>query len=261
MTDIVPELLEKIRARMAEKKAADPQLRKFLERVEAGTATQAEVQRLSETLGNILGDVLAEFYAPGYLPDETLYWNIAERTLIPMLRENHQTINQAATLVQNATDEGNGIGLNPIQTKFPEERATGIVRDMCEDGIELAESVRRMKTDVTNITESFFDDWVQTNAAFRYQTGMNPQIIRSTNGNCCEWCSNLAGVYDYSEVRDTGNDVYRRHTNCNCQITFKDNRARRMQNVSTRRGEASRTLNTKEIIERRKTYRAGLKRG
>ncbi|WP_205422898.1 hypothetical protein [Granulicatella sp. zg-ZJ] len=48
--------------------------------------------------------------------------------------------------------------------------------------------------------------------------GLSPKIIRTHTGNCCDWCRNLAGVYDYPKVPK---DVYRRHGNCRCTVDYK----------------------------------------
>jgi hypothetical protein len=73
----------------------------------------------------------------------------------------------------------------------------------------------------------------------------------------CPWCENLAGTYDYADVKATGSDVYRRHENCRCIVTYQQgaNRQdawskttwteqdaeRRSELVSARMGELSRT--------------------
>ena len=52
---------------------------------------------------------------------------------------------------------------------------------------------------------------------------MGPVIVRTAAPECCVWCAKLSGVYDYNEVRDTGNDVFRRHERCRCTVTYRDN--------------------------------------
>ena len=46
----------------------------------------------------------------------------------------------------------------------------------------------------------------------------------------CKWCTNLAGRYEYGQEPD---DVYRRHDNCGCTVTYENGRER--QNVWTKK--------------------------
>ena len=40
---------------------------------------------------------------------------------------------------------------------------------------------------------------------------------------CCEWCTRMAGRYRYGEEPE---DVYRRHDNCSCTVTYESGRQR-----------------------------------
>ena len=40
---------------------------------------------------------------------------------------------------------------------------------------------------------------------------------------CCKWCSAIAGRYEYSEAPE---DIYRRHDNCGCTVTYENGRTR-----------------------------------
>lgn len=85
---------------------------------------------------------------------------------------------------------------------------------------------------ITNFCMSIVDDSVKNNADFHYKTGLRPKIIRITDGRCCEWCSKLAGSYDYEKVRNAGNDVFRRHRNCGCIVAYDpDDGTKRIQNA------------------------------
>ena len=64
-------------------------------------------------------------------------------------------------------------------------------------------------------------------------SGLAPKIKRTSTGHCCEWCEKLVGTYNYEDVRDTGNDVFRRHRHCRCTVEFITNGKR--QNVHTKK--------------------------
>lgn len=72
---------------------------------------------------------------------------------------------------------------------------------------------------VSNLCHAFYDQYVEANVKFRSKAGMKTVIIRRQLGKCCEWCANLAGIYTPEKAPA---DIYRRHDNCKCMVTYKD---------------------------------------
>lgn len=73
------------------------------------------------------------------------------------------------------------------------------------------------------VSMSFHDDFVKEQADFRSRAGLKCYITRTTDGNCCPWCTKYAGRYEYGEEPE---DIYRRHDNCGCSVTFENGRQR-----------------------------------
>ncbi len=71
-----------------------------------------------------------------------------------------------------------------------------------------------------NFSQSIVDNAVRQNADFQWKSGLEPKIVRTAEYKCCKWCSNLEGSHRYEDVKDTGNDVFRRHNNCRCKVTY-----------------------------------------
>lgn len=71
---------------------------------------------------------------------------------------------------------------------------------------------------VRNLVHSFYDSFVEANVQARHQAGLQTVIIRRQLSKCCEWCANLAGIYDYDNAP---RDVYKRHDNCKCMVTVE----------------------------------------
>lgn len=71
---------------------------------------------------------------------------------------------------------------------------------------------------IANISQSFYDKYVEVNARFRARSGVKTVIVRRELGKCCNWCSQLAGIYNYGEAPD---DIYSRHDNCRCMVTVR----------------------------------------
>lgn len=122
-----------------------------------------------------------------------------------------------------------------------------------------------------NVCGSFVDDFVRENAQIHASAGLRAKVIRIVARPCCQWCTDLAGSYDYGEQPA---EVWQRHNNCDCRVIFKsekgiykdawtkekfdsysDAKARRI-NESTRAEKARRQANIdaqrarREAIER-----------
>ena len=228
-TDIVPALLDKIMYDFGNALNADGQIRKYLQKIRDGTVSLDEASLFARGLGDILADVLRKDLKQNILPDGRMYYNIAERIIRPMLRGNYNMANEAAKIAQTDMDRETGFDLNAIYGEWPEERVSSLIGAISEDGIEWEEVSRRMDEPVRNISQSFLDDFVKTNAAFRNRAGMKAMVVRKLHGGACRWCRNLAGTYEYPDVPE---DVYRRHDNCRCTVTYRC--GRRRQDVWTK---------------------------
>lgn len=77
---------------------------------------------------------------------------------------------------------------------------------------------RLLDSGVRNISQSFYDQYVEVNAKFRAKAGLKVTIVRESLGECCSWCSDLAGTYSYENAPD---DIYARHRDCNCVVSTK----------------------------------------
>ena len=248
MEDIAPQLLKEIEDVFKTKVKKDSYISKFLLKVQKGNVNFEDMQLYSKKLGELLGNTFVDVLKEDVLPDGKLYWNIAERTILPMLNNNYDLVTKASVEVQKIIDVKDGIGLKAIVPKRPDERIKGILDNVTVDGIAFSETQKRMKENTVNITEHFFDEFIKKNSEFRYKAGMNPQIIRVLLGkNPCNFCKSLAGTYDYEKVKNTGNKVFIRHNECHCQVIYKNNKQRYIQGVHTKR-TTQKNINAKEIL-------------
>lgn len=227
MADIGAELLEKIRTEFQKTCKADKYIQSVLKKIEGGTANMEEVALLSKQLGFRASQAIGAHVNVAALPDGKMYYNIADTILTGVLKDNYDIINSAATECQKALDSQVGINITPQQAAFPTERVQAVVNAASIPDIAEEVMIRRMTSPTQNITESFYNDYVQTNVKFRSDAGLDCYIIRNDHGGCCKWCSKLAGKYHYPE--DVPKDVYRRHDNCGCTVTYLN--GRKAQNV------------------------------
>lgn len=76
-----------------------------------------------------------------------------------------------------------------------------------------------LSSGVTNVVQSFYDNFVQSNAELRASAGVRAVIIRRVNRPCCDWCKSLEGRYDIDNAPD---NIYRRHKDCDCTVVCYD---------------------------------------
>lgn len=227
MADIGAELLGKIRAEFQNSCKADKYIQSVLKKIEGGTAKMEEVALLSKQLGFRVSQAIGTHVNVAALPDGKMYYNIADTILTGVLKDNYDVINSAAAECQKALDSQAGINITPQQAAFPTERVQAVVNAASVPDIAEDKMIRRMTAPAQNITESFYNDYVQTNVKFRSDAGLDCYIIRNDHGGCCEWCAKLAGKYHYPD--DVPKDVYRRHDNCGCTVTYLN--GKKAQNV------------------------------
>lgn len=227
MADIGAELLKIIRAEFQKSCKADKYIQSVLKKIEGGTAKMEEVALLSKQLGFRASQAIGAHVNVAALPGGKMYYNIADTILTGVLKDNYDVINSAAAECQKALDKTAGINITPQQAAFPTERVQAVVNAASAPDIAEEVMIRRMTAPAQNITESFYNDYVQKNVKLRSDAGLDCYIIRNDHGGCCKWCSKLAGKYHYPE--DVPKDVYRRHDNCGCTVTYLN--GRKAQNV------------------------------
>lgn len=243
MADIVPELYRRIGTTYQSLMAKDRQIARISSRIRDGTATMRDASKYAERSGVNLSQAFQTHITADALPDGKMYFNIANRTVRPMLRENYGLINGTAAEIQQIEDAVAGIGLEPVMADFPEGRVEGLINEMV-DAETTEDALRWLTEPIINTCESFMDDYVQANARARQKAGLEATITRTAEGGACAWCRALVGSWEYGEEPK---DIYRRHEFCRCAVTYKSGRS--SQNVWSKKKWES----TPEEIERRKS--------
>ena len=129
--DVVPALAEAIDTTFNTLVSADVVIRAFNSKLAKGTATQRDVFGYTECLGRHASKSLKMCLTPETLPDGKLYWNIATRTVKPLLQRVHGMVIEAAIAVQTADDQRNGIGVKAMAVDFPDERINDLLNKLC----------------------------------------------------------------------------------------------------------------------------------
>lgn len=231
-TDVVPALQEGIETTFWTRMATDRRVRHITNKIRDGTATFIDGREYAERTGDALAHALRATLREDTLPNGTLYYNIATRTVTPALRNNYELVNEVAEKIQEIQDEALRIGLRATRADFPEERVAGLIDKMTEEGITWEKLLFWFGEPIINNCEAFMDDFVRGNAKFRQQAGLTAKVSRILSPGCCEWCAEAAGrgTYEYGSQPE---DFFRRHEYCRCTVTYQSGRT--SQNVWSKR--------------------------
>lgn len=228
--DIAPALLEQIQATFAANMERSKRIQALRKAVDAGTATHMEVQEYALEVGNQLAAAFQAHLSSDVLPDGRMFYNIAQRVVREPMEQGYELVAQAAVQVQEQMNQAAGIGLQAVKPTLNDDRIRGIV-DRLDSEASFDDVAWILDQPVVTFTQSVADDAVKANAEIQAQAGLYPKIVRKAESKCCAWCSALGGVYEYPDVPD---DIYRRHENCRCTVTFDPGSGKR-QNVWTKR--------------------------
>lgn len=187
-------------------------------KIAEGRATHKDAYEFARESGRIMTGSMKK-NVPEVLTDGKMFREEADEVIRKPMKIAGKKVSKTAAEIQRSLNQREGIGINGIEVDLNDDQLTGIIT-----GIANAESYEQgaglLFDQLENFLEGVVDDSVRENAQFQYEAGLEPRVIRTASGKCCKWCSNLAGTYKYEDVRDKGNDVWRRHRNCHCTIEF-----------------------------------------
>ena len=228
--DIAPALLEKLRNAFNEKFNQNKKIKDLYQVIQEGKATYREVNELSIEVGDILAKVFQENLSSDILPDGRMYYNIAKRTVEPMMKNNYNIVIDNGVVVQELLGRAAGIGIKVQVPPVNQSRIDGIIDRL--DAEEVFDDIKWILDEpVKNFTQAAVDDLVKANADFHHELGLRPKIIRKADPGCCDWCDKLDGEYEYPDVPE---DIYRRHRFCRCTVEYDPGDSKRRQDVWTK---------------------------
>ena len=194
----------------------DKKLSKLRQKVNSGKATYADTAAYSTHVGNLLGDTFAQ-HILSVSPE------LREALTVELLHDRYMDINAIIDRVQKSMDEAQGLHLAPQHAPFDSERGHQIGSALADPTVPDETIKRRARAATATATKSMHDDRMKTEAKFRSRAGLKCFITRKAVSGCCAWCTAMAGRFEYGEEPD---DIYRRHDNCDCTVTFENGRKR-----------------------------------
>lgn len=248
MKDIAPELLERLKNSFRDKFNNNEDIKRLNKLLATGNATHQESHDFALIVGEILAEVYQENIAKEMLPEGRMWYNIAEKIIKPTMDQNYQLISAFGSDVQSVLNKKAGFDLKGIKPELNQDRIDGLINKLSE-----ADDYDKVKwllgEPIVNFSQSIVDDVIKENADRHYQLGLKAKIIRKAETNCCSWCSNIEGVYNYPDVPQ---DVYRRHRYCRCTVDYIPADGRR-QNVHSKKWEKNlnNKVDTHDIMKKR----------
>ena len=113
-----------------------------------------------------------------------------------------------------------GLGIKPKEPKFDWDRVQGMITELRDHPDSFPDIEKSFWDQLCNFSQSVVDQSIRDNMQLMARAGIKTQVVRQAEFKACPWCRDIAGVYDYADVKETGNDVWRRHENCRCTIDF-----------------------------------------
>lgn len=230
--DIVPGIYDEIDKTFKLKAKESKTIKEKLKVLKNKKADYKDANEFAVEIGNILADTFQDKIKTGDLPDGKMYYNIAKRLIEPNMVRNHDLVSEYSKEVQSILNKQSKISIKAQKADLNQDRIDKLVDKITKyDSFEAGKWL--LNEPVINFTQAVVDETVRKNADLHVNAGLSPKIERYTNGKCCDWCDKLAGIYNYEDVKDTGNEVFRRHRHCDCLVIYDPKNGSKRRNVHT----------------------------
>jgi len=235
--DMLPKILEEVKKAFEEGYTSNIKISSLVNKVDSKSATYIDANAYAEEVGKSLARAFKNKISSSDLPDGKMYYNIAKRLLNDTLKNNYNLISDYAVNVQKELNKKAKLSLEAKRPELNEDRIRGIVKRLSnEDDYNKIKWI--LDEPIVNFSQSIVDDAIQTNASFHAKAGLHPKITRISAAKCCEWCTRIAGTYNYPNVPE---DIFHRHQNCRCICDYNpgDGKTQEVQDVWTKKWKKS----------------------
>lgn len=220
--DIAPELYSKIDKEFKERVRKDATIKGVISKINKKRATQQDITAAAERLGRHASTALKTYLTADNLPEGKMYWNIAEKTIKPLMKSVYDTVNTLAMGQRRGNDIARSINIGISMGGDPEDRIRTIL-GLASNSKTEEELAAALDTPVKTTALDYVDDFQAENAKVRNGMGFAQYVVREYDGiglnngkEPCQWCLDRAGTWSYQDAIDNG--VFERHEGCGCTI-------------------------------------------
>lgn len=114
MKDIAPELYDAIKADFERYYQNDRTIKRILKKIDAGEADYEDAYYYSSAVGKCVSRAFLANFSDETLPDGKMYYNIAQRTVRPILEAMENIIRENTNRIQDSVNERAGLGLKHV---------------------------------------------------------------------------------------------------------------------------------------------------
>lgn len=133
--DISTELYEKILNEFNSRYKRNREVSRFIKKVEGERASLEDASLFARELGEIASATLIAEMTEENLPNGVLYYNIAEKTIIPLMMHVHEIVNDYAIKIQEYVDKKDGVGIKPIRGELNRKRMHAIIQKIADASV------------------------------------------------------------------------------------------------------------------------------
>ena len=193
-------------------------LQRLYQKVRDGTTDFRNAQQFAIELGKELSSAFKMNIAVEELPNGKMTFSIANEVVRPELVKGYDYTASYFNEIQQNMFKARNLNINGANPDLIESRIDGFVEKLTSDEYEAVKFMLDDPAYIVNYLEAVVDTGIKNNRGMLAQAGIKSRLIREVDGGACPWCMNLAGDYEYGEEPD---DVYRRHRDCHCKITYE----------------------------------------
>lgn len=225
---IAEDLYNKIAADYTKAVNNDQKIAELIKKIKSGKGDQNDVTLFSARLGRHAKESFEKYLVPTNLPNEQLYWNVAQETVKPIMENIHSDINTQAIIEQVFEDSKSGVKVNII--KGSNSSIKNYMNKICtaSEAGDLKGAIERY---TEQATRQMYDSFQQTNADLRAKCGYEEYVYRKYDGkglhgknDPCQFCLDRAGTFQYPDEAKAA-EVFARHPGCGCMIVCKTKRS------------------------------------
>jgi hypothetical protein len=195
---------------------ADKVLKRLREKILSNRGTFRDTFEYSNRAAELLGANFSESVLAMSLDDRV-------SACVELLRDRYDDIMPLLDAVQKRADLKNKLAIAPKHPPFNAERAEQIGTSLRDLSVSDERIQRRARSAPATATRAIHDDYIEANVELRSSAGIKCYISRVTDGNCCDWCTRVAGRYEYGTEPE---GIFHRHDNCGCSVTYENGRER-----------------------------------